>query len=177
MTRIVSLALAASMLTSAAHAGDAEITLKLAAAAPLAASLYDADPEGQWIAAPAEPMGAKTKADILIESLGNTATGEAELVVSYDPALLRDAVFASSEDGRILIRVVGDVTLKRGLTGAVEGARGEQRAEIVAPATTTWEDLAFDHVGYLAVDSVGDAFFVFPPTDLGLTGVEPDQID
>ncbi len=176
MTCIVSFALAASMLTSTAHAGDAEITLKFATVAPLAASLYDADPDGQWIAAPAEPMAARTKADILMESLENTA-GEAELVVSYDPALLRDAVFASSVDGRIQVHAVGDVTLKRGLGGAVEGARGDERAEIVAPATATWEDLAFDHVGYLAVDPVGNAFFVFPPADWGLTGVEHDDIN
>jgi hypothetical protein len=175
MTRFFPIALAALAVSTPALAGDAEITLK-AGIASMATALDEADPDGGWIATPAEPCAAKTKATILIESLGN-ASSDHDPVVCFNTEILEDEPFgvAHGETTHTLHKV-GNITLKRGVF-SVAGERGRDAAEIVAPATLTWTDVAFDNLAYLAVARDGSAQLVFPPLVLGLIGVEPDEID
>lgn len=184
MTRLIPLMLAAAPSVALATAGTAGPTSAPSWADELADAFDAADPEGGWDVTPIPPTpaAAKTKADILIESLGT----------------------ASSASWH------GDVTLKRGVMAAVspDGTQGLVLAERVMACGTAgcaWLDTSADALpaagcmaplcGGLELTSASPAWVIvdiaaakdgselwIPRTlliafDTALIGVEPDEID
>jgi len=178
MVRSITLIAALALSANSAFAEDGEIVLKVATAPSLALSLDEVAPDDDWEATPAEPMAARTKADILIESLSYpaaTSSHQEPLVVSYDTALLDDAPYAVSDDGWFQIYAV-DTIVVDAAEGDVDTLPGREPAQVLAPRGASFDDVAVEHAGYLLVEPDGAATLVFPVAT-NLMGVEPDEID
>jgi hypothetical protein len=164
---------AALVAAAPALAGEAEITLK-AGAASMALALADADPVGGWVAVNAdpEPAAAKAKADILIESLE-----DGTLTLGYDPALLRDVPWGDDAAGYAIF-AVDTASVGAGAETGVTEVLAAREAAVLLTRGLTWSQAAADHLAYLVLNEAdGSAALVLPATELGLTGVEPDEID
>jgi hypothetical protein len=171
MFRTLALVPAALALAPPALAGD--VTLKRGVVGSMATALADADPRGGWIAVEAEPepLAAKAKADILIESFGFTVP----LAVGYDRELLQDAPWGATTDGAYLIYAVDAIAVgARAEYGFFDAMPSRHPAELERPLT--WTVVAEAHLGYLLVDTAGAATLVLP-VDTALAGIEPDEID
>lgn len=180
MVRNITLTAALFLSASSALAEDGEIVLKVATVAPLAQALNDVAPDDDWVATPAEPMAARTKADILIESISyaTTTSGDQEpLIVSYDTALLDDAPYAVSDDGWFQIFGIDTIEVAADAEGGfLEALEGRGDARIIAPRDVSWADIAAAYRAYLVVEPDGTGT-VLIPGDTALVGVEPDEID
>jgi hypothetical protein len=181
MIRSIALAATWFVLAAPALAGRQHkpfvITKPVDKAADMTTSLDDADPRSGWVHAEAQPetAAAKTKADILIESLA-----DGTVVLRFDPAVLDEDPWGTTSDGGFLIYAL-DTVADEGDDpngGVILIGRDGPFASIEYPSDATWSDVAVEHLGYLFVDARdGSASAILPSVELGLTGIEPDEID
>ena len=173
-TLVLTFALA---LSNTANAGDAEITLKIGASS-FGVALSDTNATAGWLAVDAapEPLAGHTKADILIESLGNTTN---TLTVTYDSDMLQGEPWGVANNGEYSIYGVHHIDIDAAAAGGtLEVHPAESAAAIDGPRQLTWSDVDAEYTAYLFVSAAsGETSLVLPVLDLGLVGVEPDEID